>query len=59
MHARGLDASDYRADREVGQHAKVRFNGSISHLEKPKVCILDYPTMGELDGTSLRWMGDA
>ena len=41
------------------QHAKARFNGSISHLEKPRVRILDYPTMGESDGVSLRWMGDA
>lgn len=59
VHARGLDASEYRVAREVGQHAKARFNGSISHLEKPKVRILDYPTMGESDGASLRWMGDA
>lgn len=42
-----------------GQHAKARFKGSISHLEKPKVRILNYPTMGESDGASLRWMGDA
>ena len=41
------------------QQAKARFKGSISHLEKPKVRILDYPTMGESDGASLRWMGDA
>ena len=59
VHARGLDASEYRVAREVGQHAKARFKGSISHLEKPKVRILDYPTMGESDGASLRWMGDA
>ena len=59
VHARGLDASEYRVAREVGQHAKARFKGSISHLEKPKLRILDYPTMGESDGASLRWMGDA
>lgn len=33
--------------------------GSISHLEKPKVRILDYPMMGESVGASLRRMGDA
>lgn len=59
VHARALDASGYRAACGVGQHAKARFKGSISHLEKPKVRILDYPTMGESDGASLRWMGDA
>ena len=59
VHARGLDASEYRVAREVGQHAKARFKGSISHLEKSKARILNYPTMGELDGASLRWMGDA
>lgn len=59
VHARGLDASEYRVAREVGQHAKARFKGSISHLEKSKARILNYPTMGESDGASLRWMGDA
>lgn len=53
VHARGHDASDYRVAREVGRQAKARFKGSITHLEKPKVCILNYPTMGESDGASL------
>lgn len=57
--ARGLDASEYRVAREVGQHAKARFKGSISHLEKPKVRILNYPTMGESDGRLLAMDGDA
>lgn len=33
--------------------------GSIPHLEKPKVRILDYPMMGESVGASLWQMGDA
>ena len=41
------------------QHAKARFNGSISHLEKTKVRILNYPTMGESDGRLLAMDGDA
>ena len=59
VHARRFDASEHRVAREVGQHTKPRFKGSISHLEKSKVCILDYPTMGESTGVSLRQMGDA
>ena len=59
VHARGLDASEHRVARGVGQHTKPRFKGSISHLEKTKVRILNYPTMGESDGRLLAMDGDA
>ena len=59
VHARGLDASEHRVARGVGQHTKPRFKGSISHLEKTKVHILNYPTMGESDGRLLAMDGDA
>ena len=59
VHARGLDASEHRVARGVGQHTKPRFKGSISHLEKTKVRILNYPTMGESDGRLLAMGGDA
>ncbi len=49
----GLPSSGFRAVR--GEACK----GSISHLEKPGVRILDYPMMGESVGASLRQMGDA
>ena len=55
----GLPSSGLRTVRGDGQHAKARFKGSTSHLEKPGVRILDYPMMGESSGASLRQMGDA
>ena len=47
----------FRSSR--GSRGGAACKGSIPHLEKPKVRILDYPMMGESVGASLRQMGDA